>query len=615
VKTFFAFLLTLGLLAASAVAQPTVTAVVNGASFSLPPLQNSSIAQGSFFTIFGTGIGPAASACGKNSVNCIWDSAGTTPFPSAANPLPTTMQGTSVSVTIGSNAAVPVYLEYVSPGQINAVLPSNTPIGSGNLTVTFGGTASAAFPITVVASSFGTFTWNESGTGPGILTNAVNYQRLTPFVTVKPADYVTIWGTGLGTAPNLSTEATAPPPQTNLCATASTCPVTVWVAGQKATVTYAGRSGFTAEDQIDFQVPPGVQGCYVQVAVQTGAATPVISNFTSMAVDPNGAVCQDEDGINFNDIASIVQSKGQANIGDIIMLSNFLNLSNLPLVGTGQWDNDEVAAAMGTFKSGTLQSFDGFALAPSVGNCTVTPFFDIPLPPPVDPTLAQVTFLNAGSLSIAGPNGNQPLPANSSGNGYYGLVGGETLSDFVKLLENGACPSADTDKCLPFFLSKSFAISPGTYTVTGTGGSGVGAISAPVSVSQAAAAFAWSNQTTITANPISRSTPLEIDWTGGDPNGFVDITAVSSTLASGLPMPSTPGVLAECIAPASLGKFTIPTYVLQSLYSTANSTAFVSPGELLVGPASNATKLTPPTGLDALYIVYHIIQGTNVTWQ
>jgi len=96
----------------------------------------------------------------------------------------------------------------------------------------------------------------------------------------------------------------------------------------------------------------------------------------------------------------------------------------------------------------------------------------------------------------------------------------------------------------------------------------------------------------------------------------VDITAISSTLASGTtPADTTPGILAECIAPASLGKFTIPTYVLQSLPSTAGSTALVPPGELLVGPASAVTTATPPSGLDELYIFYHFIAGQNVTWQ
>jgi hypothetical protein len=56
--------------------------------------------------------------------------------------------------------------------------------------------------------------------------------------------------------------------------------------------------------------------------------------------------------------------------------------------------------------------------------------------------------------------------------------------------------------------------------------------------------------------------------------------------------------------------------VLQALPSTVNSNALVPPGELLVGPASGAVPAAnPPSGLDALYLTYHFIQGQNVTWQ
>ncbi len=647
-KTLFAIVLTLGLLAASAAAQPTIAGVYNGASFSPSPLQNSGIAQGSFFTIFGTGmagqeIGPAGSACGSGYVNCIWDSTGASPFPSATNPLPTSILGTSVSVVVGSTT-VAAYLEFVSANQINAVLPSNTPttatnssgVSNGTISVTFNNQAGATFPITVLPGSFATFTWNEGGTGPGIMTNAVTYQILSPFATVAPGDYVTIWGTGLGPAPNTSTEATAPPPATNLCASGATCPVTVWVGGSPdpAQVTYAGRSGFTAEDQIDFIVPPGVQGCYVQVAVQVGQ---VIGNFTSLPVDPNRATCQDADGINFNDIASVVKSKGQANVGNITLFSDYLDVTTSLGIG-GQWDNDTVSGAIGTFNSSALQDFQGFTRSPSLNNCAVYPFLQFP--PPSDPGLSLVTFLDAGpSLKITGPNGSQTV-AQDSGSFSYGaqpagnltkpdgLVGGETIGQLVNLLTTG-CPSTSTDNCLPFFLTPKYAISSGTYTVTGTGGASVGPLSAAVTVTPAAASFTWSNQSTITPLPIPRDQSLTITWSGDlDTNGFVDITAIASTLASGLePAATTPGVLAECIAPASLGTFTIPAYVLESLPSTANSTATIPPGELLVGPAGVAcsstaatsttcpSDLTLPTGLDAMYIFYRFIQGGNVIWQ
>ncbi|HXM43270.1 MAG TPA: hypothetical protein VN924_18680 [Bryobacteraceae bacterium] len=615
-KTLFAIVLSLGLLAAAGSAQPAVSLVVNAASSSYSPLPNSSIAQGSYFTIYGTGIGPATGVSWK-------------PYP-----LPTTLQQTSVSVVVGGTT-VAAYPAYVSASQINAVLPSNTPAGTGTLAVSYNGATSATFPITVAASSFGTFAWNEVGSGPGIFTNAVSYQLMTPFNTAKPGDYVTIWGTGLGPAPDISTEQTAPPTATNLCASTASCPVTVWVAGQQATVTYAGRSGFTAEDQIDFIVPAGVQGCYVQVAVEIGS---VVGNFTSMSVDPNGATCQDADGINYSDIASVVESKGQANIAGIILFSDFLNVTTS--LETAQWDNDTVTAEIGTFDGGALNSFQGFTLSPSVNNCTVSQFLQFP--PPVDYGLAQVIPLDAGaSLSVKGPNGTQTVAKNGNAYGAQpagdltkpeGLVGGETIGQLVSLLTSGVCPTTganpSTDNCTPFYLTPAYAISAGTYTVTGTGGANVGAFSAPITVTSAAASFKWTNQSSAASGEISRTSPLTITWTGGDPNGFVDITAISSTLASGIePAATTPGILVECIAPASAQTFTVPAYVLESLPSTANSTAFVPPGELLVGPvgvacsstgATNTTcpaDLTLPTGLDALYIVYHFIQGQNVVWQ
>jgi uncharacterized protein (TIGR03437 family) len=615
VKTIFAIFPTLGLLAVSGLAQPTVTQVSNAASFSLTPLQNSNIAEGAFFSIFGTGFGGAVASCGAGLVNCAWSS----------YPLPTTVANTSVSVVVGNTTVAPfinIAVNFGTYSQINAVLPSTTPPGSGTVTVTYNGSTSVTFPITVVASTFGAFAINQAGTGPGVIFD--NNLVVTPFQTAKPGDTVVLWGSGLGPAQDTSTEQSAPPTHFNLCGAGLNCPVTVWVAGQKATIAYAGRSTYTAIDQVDFVVPtgPGVQGCYVQVAVQTGT---VISNVTSMAVDANGAVCQDDDGINYNDIASAVAKNGSANLLAVSMLSNYLNLNVPALGGTLQWDNDTITGQIGTFDNAVLYAYQGLALAPSVGNCTVQPFLQYP--PPSDPATTAVTFLNAGSaLGVGGPNGNvsvglDTVQATGKTVGYGGTsggdpIGGETIAELIS-----GCGSTSKNNCLPYFLNTSgwgtsswtYGITPGTYTVTGSGGSSVGAFSGGVSVSSAGASFKWTNPP---SSSIPRNTPLTITWTGGDPNGFVDITAVSSTLLSGItPSKTTPGILVLCMAPASAGTFSIPTWVLQSLPSTASSTALVPPGELLVGPASGLQSITPPSGLDAAYIFYHFVAGANVTWQ
>ena len=615
-KTFFAIAVNLGFLAAAAVAQPKVTQISNAASFSLSPLPNSSIAQGSYFAIFGTGLGADISTCGSGLTNCIWH-----PYP-----LPTSIGGTSVSVTVGGTT-VSAFIELAFSTQINAVLPSTTPAGSGTLTVTYNGATSATAPITVVANSFGTFSLNEGGSGPGIITDA-NYAILTQIHTAKPGDAVILWGTGLGPAPDPATEQSAPPAQINQCGSGQNCPVTVMVGNQQAKVLYAGRAGFTAEDQIVFQVPTGTyggvssaQGCYVQVALVVNSIT---SNFTSMPVDPTGPTCKDGDGINFADISSAMTSKGKASIAAISLLSNYVPLN---LFGsTLPFDNDTVNGEIVTLTDYGLEAFQGVTISPSVNNCTVSNF--LAFPPPKDPVLntafGQITYLDAGSaLQISGgqgPNATQSVAKNADGNGYGTLVGGAYITCPAA---NPGCPNLLSGTgSAPYFLTSTNSggvytptgISATTYTVTGPGGSVVGAFSGSIPVSSAAASFKWSSPPAA-GTVLPRNQDLTVSWTGGDPNGYVDITLISSSTQILIPSATTPGVLVECLASAGAGSFTIPHYVLATMPATVAATVSPIAGEMLVGPASGAVPITPtPSGLDAAYLFYHFISGVPVGW-
>ena len=158
--------------------------VVNAASYAAPGLPGSTIAQGSIFIVFGTGMGPATLA------------------QSSGFPVPTAFSGTSLSVTVGTTTVKP-YILYVSDGQLAAVMPSATPVGTASLVVTYNGEASARALFQVTANSFGIFTQNSAGSGPGIVTNAsVRVNGIDTLVTnttaMKPGDVGIIWGTGLG---------------------------------------------------------------------------------------------------------------------------------------------------------------------------------------------------------------------------------------------------------------------------------------------------------------------------------------------------------------------------------------------------------------------------------
>jgi uncharacterized protein (TIGR03437 family) len=152
-------------------------AIVNAASYANPVLPNAGIAQGSIFTMFGTGLGPSSS-------------------PSLAFPLSTNLGGVTISVYQGDApvSAIPIF---VSPGQVNAIMPSTAPIGQDTVVLSYQGTAIASATVQVVAASFGIFSVNSSGSGQGIVTTSsdsvIGYNS-----SAHPGDTLIIWGTGLG---------------------------------------------------------------------------------------------------------------------------------------------------------------------------------------------------------------------------------------------------------------------------------------------------------------------------------------------------------------------------------------------------------------------------------
>ena len=236
-------------------------------------------------------------------------------------PLPQTLGNVSISVTVGGSPYV-AYPEYVSAGQINAVLSSSTPIGAGTVIVTYNGTPSAAFPITVVATSFGTFSWNSAGTGPGIFTNAVTNVLASPFTTVKPGDYVTIWGTGLGAA--TGNEASGPPTQVNAC-------VSVGLPRDRVGSQPTGPSDLRGtlgihggrSDRLH-RAQNSAQGCYVQVAVETGNSSGSTVSLNKGRLENTGMPHPNQPGIFNRFYASPQPKRLRQNLLKSVFLKHFI---------------------------------------------------------------------------------------------------------------------------------------------------------------------------------------------------------------------------------------------------------------------------------------------------
>jgi trimeric autotransporter adhesin len=231
---------------------PTVTAVVNAASF-----VNEAISPGEIITIGGTNIGPATPA------SLTLDPTGKF--------VTTTLSGVQVQIN-GYSAP----LLYVSSSQINAVVPyeiagilNPTLLVKTNVTTSTGGQTSNGFPLTAASTASGIFTQNGSGTGPGAILNS----NLSVNTAANPAPRgttIVVYMTGEGQTSPQGVDGkvtTAPYP-------APLLPVAVTIGGAAATVSFMGEAPGLVSGvlQLNVMVPPA------SILTTTGAV-PIVVTF------------------------------------------------------------------------------------------------------------------------------------------------------------------------------------------------------------------------------------------------------------------------------------------------------------------------------------------------
>ncbi len=187
-------------------------------------------------------------------------------------PLPTELADTQVLI-----AGVPAPLQFVSEGQINAIIPFDVPVNAKQqFVVRRGATITTPEAVAVAPAQPGIFTVDATGKGQGRLVDA-NFRVVDDSNPAKAGDTLTLFTTGLGdTSPSVPAGSAAPD---NTPAT-TIVPATVTVGGVPASVLFSGLTpGLPGIYQIVLVLPSGVTpGGKVPVVVTTaGLASPPVT--------------------------------------------------------------------------------------------------------------------------------------------------------------------------------------------------------------------------------------------------------------------------------------------------------------------------------------------------
>lgn len=538
-------------------AQPVVNpnGVVNAASFAKPSLPGGSIALGSIFSIFGNGLGPAVSV------------------QVSAFPLRTNLGGVSVKVTQGSTS-VDVIPIYVAAGQVNAIMPSTTPLGLVSLQVTYNGQKSNPAPVRVANSSFGTFSAAGGGSGPAIVFNFVS-QTLQPInsltASAYPGQIVTLYGTGLGP---VSADNVAPP-----SATLPT-PVEIWLGGKAVAaseIQYSGRTSCCAGiDQLVFRIPPEAPlGCYVPLFIRTDHAVP--GNATTVAIQaPGNANCSDP----FNPFGFLYQSAGKAGA---ILLSRLQFLAQIDTDQPASFTVDYGSASFSE-EIGSQFFFNSHFAFPPPGSCAIYTGSQDLLAGGTLPGIAPTAgFLDAGaSLTTSGSLGVRPL-IRSANPGFYESILGSDLS-------GSGLPA--------LFLN------PGSFSITGTGGANVGSLQSTVTV---APVLQFAGLTGLTT--IARNQDLNLTWEAPDP--AVQLVAIAG---SNYDVPTDSSAAFFCTALPSDRSLTVPSWVLSSL-PVSRTKRHQSHGRLLIANFSYGPPTSKVSGVKAVQPISISAKGQSVLFK
>ncbi len=209
------------------------------------------ISPGTWIEIYGTNLSATTRSWGGAD------------FTNGGQNAPTALDG--VKVTVGGQAA---FVAYISPGQVNALVPSNAAVGPAQLTLTnlLGTTAPTSLMIKTIAPGLlapTSFQFSGKQYVGALLANTQTFSGI-PANPAKPGDVLTIFGIGFGPVTPAVNAGTLSSQLTSL----TTKPQFMF-GTTPAELTYYGLApGFTALYQFNVVVP----------AVPSNSAVPLTLN-------------------------------------------------------------------------------------------------------------------------------------------------------------------------------------------------------------------------------------------------------------------------------------------------------------------------------------------------
>jgi uncharacterized protein (TIGR03437 family) len=190
------------------------------------------IAPGDFITLYGANLAPGTAT------------AYTVPFPTTAG-----LDGVQVTVN-----GLPAPVQFVSPGQISALVPYAVGSSIARIQVNNNGVLSNVVTMFVNLTAPGVFTVPPGGVGYGAVLHG-DYSLVTAQSPAQVGETVAIYLTGLGTTNPVITDGSAGPPSS-----ATNNPIEVYIGGIQATaVAYSGLAPQLAGlYQLNVTIPSGV---------------------------------------------------------------------------------------------------------------------------------------------------------------------------------------------------------------------------------------------------------------------------------------------------------------------------------------------------------------------